>query len=653
LQAVVLLSLVGAVMFLPRLSGEPLWDPDELVLADAARGTGAEPVPRILQAIVALSVRLFGGGEFARRAPFALVATLALIACYYAGAALLPRRRAALLGALAFAVTPALALSGRHVDAFALRSLAAALFAGGVGRLAALRKDRGLVPDVHALAAAGGLLLGVALDGPAFAGAALGALALWAASDRRWCALACGLAVAVLVIVGERREPHLLAAELRQVGLRLFPWVLVAPWLVGDALVGDGDRRGASFLLLWLVASFLSVPFVNGIARAGLPAASFALFALAGDWLDRVGVGDGERPQPLLALALLLGSIVLAHDATSTPGLLFSPAFAGDADLQWPERPLALVALTGVGTAACLAATVMLPSRLARARRALVVGAFVVALAGTQMFGLQVAPAVAEQHSLRGLYRAARVVDATRPFVHYDCSARGAPYDWPGPSVSVNSVAELAAHMSGSGRVFAAVPAAAMPLVDEAIRARHARYVQLEAPPQRCILLSNQSRRGEATRPPPFPEIDEHAPHPMFTADAEWDHAIELVGYDLPREFSRRQPFELRLYFHVKAPLAEQNKLAVHLDGPRERIYANHYPLRGRYPLDHWPPGYYVVDSKTIDYRFHDDMNELVGAPGEYKVYIAFFGGKHDVALTRGHMEADGRLYLTTIRLRE
>jgi hypothetical protein len=659
-QATVGLAALGAALFLPGLASEPFWDGDELRYADAAKGIDGADVPALMRMIVAVGLRLHGAPELGARLPVAILAVLALLGIFYAGVAIIGSRRAAFVAAIAFAATPALAFAGRHLDLFAPLTLANALFMGGLGQLVFVPAPGGVRRCGLALVAAVGLVGMVAFAGWASLSPPLLALAVLAPAQstkaRRGfvlISLAGILTVAGLLANSTRLATAAHFAEsldglLRLAGFGLAPWIVLAPLLLIDTLTRD--TRADMWLLFAFIVGFCAQPLLTGPAGAELPGTSFTLFLLIGRFVD--DMLGASQARPLHVLAVVCAVAVLGHDLLATPELLFpAAASSGKFPPLHPQHIVACLALWA-GLVAALLLSPSLPG--APLRQALLITLMLAPLAGAWRLAHSLAPAVAAQRSLRAAYRLASTLTPAAPIRHYNCSERGARYARAAASwSSVGSPADLADALAAPTRVFVLAPTRELPLVDEAARRRKARYFLFAQSNEECQLLSNQVLPGEPALPPPFPQISDQPPHPRFTVDAEWDGALQLIGYDLPTRFSRSQPFELKLYFHVKAPLSDQNKLLVHLDGPGERIYANHYLLDGRYPVNHWPAGAYIVDTHVIDYSFHDDMSELGGVKNRYEVYVGFFGGAKDVNVTRGPVDRDGRLHLTSMELTE
>ncbi|MBA3391276.1 MAG: sigma-70 family RNA polymerase sigma factor [Deltaproteobacteria bacterium] len=99
-----------------------------------------------------------------------------------------------------------------------------------------------------------------------------------------------------------------------------------------------------------------------------------------------------------------------------------------------------------------------------------------------------------------------------------------------------------------------------------------------------------------------------------------WDERIELLGWDVPPRRRVGEPFQILLVYKVLEPIDRSWKIFIHLDGPKQRVNADHEPLGGRCPTSTWKPGDVIIDrtSVRVDPRFD---------AGKYDVWIGFFGG--------------------------
>lgn len=382
-RAPLALLALAALLFLPLLGHDGLWDPAEVRIADVAKEMAhghswivpaRAPGPHTPLLYWALSAGYrVGAGELAGRLPVAVLSLLAVLAAWYAAAGLL-RRRAAFLGTFALVTTPAVFLGARalntHVDAM----LTATLAVGGLARLARPGGDeeQGGGAALHfALALVGlglgfyaqGLLLGVAVPIGAVA------VALLVTGDRRAGVLRPVLSIAALLaagaaifawwrgtpggghpgysaLLGGSPRPSVHSIELttllKTLGFGAFPWIALAPLAVvrifgalGEEEQPDRPRDdyGRLVLLAWLLlAYFAQTLFHAGVSEQAHFGAWAAIALLAGLWLDELW--EAREFAVVAGLFAIIGAALLAHDY-----LMFPESWAGAHVLdgiKWP-----------------------------------------------------------------------------------------------------------------------------------------------------------------------------------------------------------------------------------------------------------------------------------------------------------------------------
>jgi len=152
--------LFSVALCLPRLGGFGFWDPSELKIADQARevehsghlldptASGHYPATKPLNPfLAAVGIKVFGARELGARLPGTLMALLALMAVYWAGAGLF-RRRAGLLSTLVLGSMTMFALEARQLTSDAPVMAAMALSIGGLGRYAWPESGRRRILDL-------------------------------------------------------------------------------------------------------------------------------------------------------------------------------------------------------------------------------------------------------------------------------------------------------------------------------------------------------------------------------------------------------------------------------------------------------------------------------------------------------------------------
>ena len=168
-------ALFSVALCLPRLGGFGFWDPSELKIADQAReiersghlldptAGGHYPAAKPLGPFLAAAgIKIFGARELGARLPGALMALLALMAVYWAGAGIF-RRRAGLLSTLALGSMTMFVLEARQLTSDAPVMAAMALSIGGLGRYAWPASGQRRILDL--LIGLAGMLLAFAGEG--------------------------------------------------------------------------------------------------------------------------------------------------------------------------------------------------------------------------------------------------------------------------------------------------------------------------------------------------------------------------------------------------------------------------------------------------------------------------------------------------------
>ena len=96
------------------------------------------------------------------------------------------------------------------------------------------------------------------------------------------------------------------------------------------------------------------------------------------------------------------------------------------------------------------------------------------------------------------------------------------------------------------------------------------------------------------------------------------------------------KPCVLRLHWRVLAPLSNQWKSFIHIDGFGRRHNGDHDVLGGKVPMRLWQPGDIVTDL----YEFRLEPNFT---PGEYALFYGFFLGDRRMQVRSGK-HSDSRI---------
>lgn len=416
----------ATVLFVAGLGHFGLWDPHEvsqaqtaLELARTGVSTGLATQPPLGPWLSAVSVKLFGGSEFAARLPFALSA-LAALAAIFCLADRARGRRAAVLSTLTLLGAPLFLLQARQLtsDMPAIAATAWALW-GAWGLLDAERRRPLLHGAVVVVALVAGLFSQGALLTVCPPLLALG-LAAWLRpaaineaaptahrNGERWLALAAGLlGLGVLCavvgaffdIVPAASGDFAVAGKTLAAAKETIPWA-GGKWLVGaphkdatfDALVGqiafgmfplsallplallwplaaprdDKDSHLGGLLLAWAVlayvASAITLRELGPLRTPLLPVLALAV----GFALDRILAERSSATQgPELRLAALFGALLavqLGRDLSKEPGHLVLSHITSALDLPEGGGLPKLYLVLGLFTAALIVVALGVP----------------------------------------------------------------------------------------------------------------------------------------------------------------------------------------------------------------------------------------------------------------------------------------------------
>lgn len=365
--AVLIATVVAALVLLPGLGAHGLWSDGELAVLDRARAALGEPLsglersPWLPDALRARSYALLAerlGGDFALRLPGAIACCLLVGISAGLGRMRGGSRRMALFAGLFALAFPATLMSGRTVlgnpigEFAGVLAVVASVGALGPGpRHLALRIAYGVV----ALAALLGSVLstGIVIGGvlPVCVVALLPGQRGW----RRWvsvalwvAALASG-AVAVELALGQGEgfipllgaakdldlisNPHRrgFADSLEEYGFAIFPWIPLA--LIG-ALASARDRWPGVWILIGLgIVSSWSMAYGRTPVPLVVPTALCCAAGLA-------HLFDARQTRVSRRFAMLLitaGLLILGKDAKREPHRVGSPLLYFPAGLDYPD----------------------------------------------------------------------------------------------------------------------------------------------------------------------------------------------------------------------------------------------------------------------------------------------------------------------------
>ncbi len=111
------------------------------------------------------------------------------------------------------------------------------------------------------------------------------------------------------------------------------------------------------------------------------------------------------------------------------------------------------------------------------------------------------------------------------------------------------------------------------------------------------------------------------APSPQVSQHANFNNAIELVGYDVSaQEAKAGEPLQITLYWKATGKMEKSYTVFVQMLGtaPSPVAQKDSQPLNGARPTQTWVEGEYLTDSYTLEIK--PDV-----PPGEYKILIGWY----------------------------
>ena len=698
------LGLLLAGLTLPRLGASGLWEPEERAVAEAAvEGRAAlAPGPGLRAALPAAGLRLFGPGEAAARLPGALTALLTALLVLVAGR-ILHGPRQGWLGAWLLATMPAFVLSARQLTSEAPLLCAFALCIAGLGGFV-VRAGAGRLRRAGYLALgcvglglgtiAGGLLLGLAVPALALVAALLVSNRAGAGAGRPirallWAsAVAAGLVLVLAVIVPYRpgelsfRLGGVLAhapgeasfdVVLRAFGFGAFPLAPLAFFALLHPVGDDGpapgeetanpnhavdahNRRFADLFLLLLAAFALAAGTVRAqltgeMTLAFLPAAALAMARFI-EQQRQAPAGN-----PLLAILIAGGAVMVARDLGQTPVALVAPHLGGST-WSWPvtievRAPLLALGLTAAAGLGILALGAR--GRIRQVAPILLLGSTALLALGMSHWLLPQLGRHLSPSRLFASYQRLRPPDGALAI--YAAAARGAPWARPAPA-AIGELGTLAQAFRDRRGQFAIVPRTELARIDHHFAQQGIDYRVADASSSRLLLLAAALPAGAGDENPlaalrwrPHPDDDGPRPWPppRLPLRAVFGEAIELLGADFPAVVRRPGALPLTLYFRARTAPPHEHQVFVHLERPGTLVNGDHPPLGGTFATTYWRAGDHLRDQHFIPLPF------MLTPPGTYRVHVGFWpGGNTDrrLPVTTGEHDGRNRVFVGTVEIR-
>ncbi|MEB2311556.1 MAG: glycosyltransferase family 39 protein [Sorangiineae bacterium] len=165
----------------------------------------------------------------------------------------------------------------------------------------------------------------------------------------------------------------------------------------------------------------------------------------------------------------------------------------------------------------------------------------------------------------------------------------------------------------------------------------------LDARSSEILLVSNELRAGEKNENPFRDAILSEPPRPAHPLDGNLGGQLDCLGWSVTD--LRDQPvdgivplrtYRFKIYYRVVAPIAGNWETFIHIDGFQRRYNGDHKTLGGKYPLNLWRVGDFIVDS-------HEIALEPNFTPGKYQVFFGLFIGDRRLEVKRG-AQSENRL---------
>jgi hypothetical protein len=393
--------------------------------------------------------------------------------------------------------------------------------------------------------------------------------------------------------------------------------------------VGDGERPYEALLTAAAVTGGL----------AGLAWVVLIVSAIVG------ARRAGDRRFARIAGWSAIAAVVLTAVAIST-GILGQPAISS------------IVVRVGKGIAFVVPAVigVVLVTRLARyAFYRLGEWALVPMLAAGIAFGAYTSfgfqPMMSAHFSPREVYDSYnRLAAAGEPLGEYRVGGRAAAYYANGDVQEIADQNAAIEFLSSTERVWLAFRSDDLAQLNRAYRQRANRHLFVaDASSASVLLATNQPIEGRENENYLADAILDAPPQPQHPVGADFDHRIELIGYDLDlpggRTVGPGQSFTVTWYWRCRAPVPGSYQIFLHVDGQGQRLNGDHEPVDGRYPVRLWDEGDIVVDRQQLSVPANFP-------PGQYTFMIGFYAGESRLDVVSGPADDVDRVRAGTLIVR-
>ncbi|MET0595928.1 MAG: hypothetical protein ABW133_24725, partial [Polyangiaceae bacterium] len=165
----------------------------------------------------------------------------------------------------------------------------------------------------------------------------------------------------------------------------------------------------------------------------------------------------------------------------------------------------------------------------------------------------------------------------------------------------------------------------------------------LDARSGQILLVSNKLLSNEGSQNPYGKFVFDKEPPIGHRVEANLQDQLLSLGWDITDTSGNNvsyivpaKKYRFRLYYKVLVPIKTEWETFVHIEGNNRRFNADHKTLAGKYMLNLWQPGDYIVDE-------HEFSLEPNFTPGEYGVLYGMFSGDNRLKVTTGEHD-DNRI---------
>jgi hypothetical protein len=256
-----------------------------------------------------------------------------------------------------------------------------------------------------------------------------------------------------------------------------------------------------------------------------------------------------------------------------------------------------------------------------------------IGMAGYTSFRFQ--PMMSSHFSPREVYDAYnRFADEDELLGEYRVGGRAAAYYAHGEVRELQDQNDALSFLSSDERVWLAFRSDDLAQLDRAYRQRTGQHLFVaDASSTRVLLATNRPIEGSESQNYLADAILDEVPEVQHRANIDFDHRIELVGYDLDlpggHTVGPGQQFAVTWYWRVMSPVPGSYQIFLHIDGQGQRLNGDHEPVESHYPVRLWDEGDIVVDRQTL--RVPANF-----PPGQYTFFIGFYAGEQRLEIVSG-----------------